>query len=129
MTAGAREKDRNEKNEGLGLRLREAREYLGLSQEAVADFVGIGRASVSAIESGKRRVTAVELNDFSRLFGVAPSELLGEGPPAGSGNATMNALFRTTRSLAPDDQDQVLKFAKFLQSVGRPENKSLDPGR
>ena len=44
--------------ERLGALLREAREYLGLSQELVAEKLGIPRASVSAIETGKRFTAA-----------------------------------------------------------------------
>lgn len=41
----------------LAQRLREAREYIGLLQEKVAVALDIPRASVSAIETGKRRIT------------------------------------------------------------------------
>jgi len=42
--------------ERLSQRLREAREYLGMSQEFVAEHLGLSRASVSAIETTKRKV-------------------------------------------------------------------------
>ena len=49
----------------LGSRLRDAREYLGLSQEFVAEQLRIPRASISAIETGKRKVSTRELSEFS----------------------------------------------------------------
>ena len=52
----------------LGSLLKEAREYLGLSQEAVADKLGIPRASVSALETGKRKVSSLELRQLARLY-------------------------------------------------------------
>ena len=52
----------------MGARLREAREFLGLSQEVVADALGVPRASVSAMESGRRKVSSLELRDLARLY-------------------------------------------------------------
>ena len=52
----------------LAARLREAREYLGLSQEEVARHLDLSRASISAIEAGKRRVQSLELRDLARLY-------------------------------------------------------------
>jgi transcriptional regulator with XRE-family HTH domain len=60
----------------LASRLRAAREAAGLSQEAVADALGLHRPSVTNIESGKRRLLAVELVQFARLYAVPVSELL-----------------------------------------------------
>jgi DNA-binding XRE family transcriptional regulator len=44
--------------------VREAREYVGLSQEAVAKALGIPRPSVSSMESGKRKVSMIELQQL-----------------------------------------------------------------
>ena len=45
----------------LGIRLREARNYLGFKQEEVASALGIPRTALSDIESGQRKVDAIEL--------------------------------------------------------------------
>ena len=52
----------------MGARLRQAREYLGFSQEAVAEALGVPRASVSAMEGGHRKVSSLELRDLARLY-------------------------------------------------------------
>lgn len=57
-------------------RLREARKYLKLSQEFVARQMNLSRPTISAIESGQRKVTAEELNKFSQLYGVSIEELM-----------------------------------------------------
>jgi len=44
--------------------VREAREYVGLSQEAVAKALGIPCPSVSSMESGKRKVSMIELQQL-----------------------------------------------------------------
>ncbi len=45
----------------LGSRLKEAREYLGLSQDEVARIVHIPRPAISLMEAGQRKVEAIEL--------------------------------------------------------------------
>lgn len=111
----------------LANRLREAREYLGLSQEAVAQRLGIPRASVSAFESGRRRVTSIELQRLARLYRTPVSRLLDEDESA---DPVETALFRTATTLSDEDRRQVLRFAEFLKAAGpyeEPEGKrSLD---
>lgn len=60
-------------------RLREAREQAGLTQVEVADALGQPQSWVSRSETGERRVDAVELQRFARLYGTTVSALLGEG--------------------------------------------------
>lgn len=101
--------------QALARRLRESREYLGLSQEAVAEYLGVPRASVSAIEAAKRKVSSMELRDLARLYRTSVEQLLGEeqeeDPVAG-------ALYRTARDLRQEDREQVLRFAEFLRGAG-----------
>lgn len=100
----------------LAARLREAREYVGLLQEDVARALGIPRASVSALESSKRRVSSLELRRLARLYRRPVGWLLGEDleidPSA--------PLFRATAELSDNDKEQVLRFAEFLAGAGRP---------
>lgn len=53
----------------LGRRIREAREALNLGQEALADRVGMPRTALSALENGKRDVSAAELLQFADALG------------------------------------------------------------
>lgn len=52
-------------------RLRLAREKAGLSQAEVARRLGKGQAYVWKSEVGERRVDAVELRAFARIYGVS----------------------------------------------------------
>jgi transcriptional regulator with XRE-family HTH domain len=104
----------------LGSLLKEAREYLGLSQESVATKLGIPRASVSALETGKRKVSSLELKQLAQLYKRPLSHFLAE--EAGShepDDQTTVALFRTAKSLTDEDREQVLRFAQFLKRAGR----------
>ena len=52
----------------LGARLRKAREYLGLSQDEVAKYLDIPRTALSHIESGQRRIDALELKKVAAIY-------------------------------------------------------------
>lgn len=52
----------------LGRRLRDARTNCGLSQEEVADELGIPRTAVVHIESGNRAVSTLELAEMAKLY-------------------------------------------------------------
>jgi transcriptional regulator with XRE-family HTH domain len=109
----------------MGSRLREAREFLGLSQEVVAEVLQIPRASVSAIESGRRKVSSLELRDLARLY-KRPLEYFYDDAERADDedDETAQALFRATRNLTEDDKAQVLRFAEFLRGSGRaPERR------
>ncbi len=100
----------------LGSRLREAREYIGLLQEDAARALGIPRASVSALESGKRQVSSLELRRLARLYRRPVGWLLGEDLEVDHSAP----LHRAAAALSDNDKDQLLRFAEFLAGAGRP---------
>jgi Zn-dependent peptidase ImmA (M78 family)/DNA-binding XRE family transcriptional regulator len=63
--------------EQLGRALQEARKRVRLSQTTVGQRLGVTRQVVSAYESGKRDISAIELSTLCNLFRVTPNELLG----------------------------------------------------
>jgi transcriptional regulator with XRE-family HTH domain len=110
----------------IATRLREAREYVGLLQEEVASALGIPRASVSAMEAGKRRVTGLELRRLARIYRKPVGWLLGE-ESIELGDA--EPLYRAAESLSPGDRDQVLRFAEFLAAAGKPAGSRTPAAR
>lgn len=112
----AEERERSLTEPDLADRIRQERAYVGLSQADVAAALGISRAAVSAVETGKRRVSGIELGRLAELFGTSVDRLLGREVAA---DETTNALFRATNSLTNDDKEQVLRFAEFLRGVGK----------
>lgn len=96
-------------------RLKQTREYLGLSQQTVAEYVGIPRAAVSSIESGKRRVDTLELEKFSKLYKYPVNYFYGEDT---EDEKTVQLLARTAKDLKETDREQVLRFAQFLKNMG-----------
>lgn len=110
----------------IGARLKEAREYVGLLQEDVASALGIPRASVSALESGKRRVTGLEVRRLARIYRKPVGWLLGEDDVELS---DAEPLYRAAEALSERDRDQVLRFAEFLAAAGRPGSAGRAAGR
>jgi len=66
----------------LGVRLREARERTGLSQGELGALVNLDRTAVNKIESGVRKVTALELSEIAAALGVRMSSFFAEPIPA-----------------------------------------------
>jgi len=60
----------------LGIRIKNLREELGLSQERLGSLLKIGRVSLSQIESGERKINAEEIAKFSKIFNITTDVLL-----------------------------------------------------
>lgn len=99
----------------IAARLREAREYLGISQDEVASVLGISRPAVTNIESGSRKVEAVELDELARLYGRPVSYFL-EGEQQRAQQERVEFLARKLSGLSQKDLLEVERFAEFLRT-------------
>jgi transcriptional regulator with XRE-family HTH domain len=99
----------------LGARLKEMREYRGFSQEDVAQYLGIPRPAVSLMESGTRRLDVLEVRKLAALFQCSIDEITGEDTPHVD-QQSIGLVARAARALSPEDREEVLRFAEFLQS-------------
>ncbi|MGB3624697.1 MAG: helix-turn-helix transcriptional regulator [Henriciella sp.] len=99
----------------IGARLKAAREYLEISQDEAAGALGVTRSAISLIESGKRKVNAVELSRFAQLYSQSVDSFTGslKVPPLPE---SVEALARAATKLSDEDREQLLSFARFLQS-------------
>ena len=109
-TRGSDEPDRMQ----LSRRLREAREYVGLSQEEVAFALSVSRPAVVHIESGTRKVEAFELNKLSELYGRSVDYLLTGKAPAD--DTRIAFLARATKGMSDSDMEELARFAAFLKN-------------
>ncbi|MBR8312484.1 helix-turn-helix transcriptional regulator [Burkholderia dolosa] len=105
----------------LAQRLREAREYVGLSQGDVATALGISRPAVTNIEAGTRKVEAVELDKLSQLYGKTMQFFLTGEPPVE--NTRVAFLARATHGLSDRDFEELGRFAEFLRSSGKSKRR------
>jgi Zn-dependent peptidase ImmA (M78 family)/DNA-binding XRE family transcriptional regulator len=83
----------------LAERLKAARENAGLTQQEVAEAIGVGRTAVVQIEAGKRAVTSLELAEMAQLYGRGISEFIEEKPFE---EDPLVALFRATPGYTED---------------------------
>jgi transcriptional regulator with XRE-family HTH domain len=62
----------------FGGNARRFRKALGLSQEAVAERMGVDRAFVSSMERGRQNVTLLTIWEMAQALQVRPADLLDE---------------------------------------------------
>jgi transcriptional regulator with XRE-family HTH domain len=99
----------------LARRLREAREYVGLSQDEVAEALNISRPGVTHLESGQRKVESTELQKLSTLYGRTVDYLLNGVELAAESQVAF--LARALHGLSANDMEELSRFAKFLRNV------------
>lgn len=99
----------------LAKRFREVREYLGFSQQMVADRTGIARSAISDIERGARKVDSLELKKLARLYQRPAGYFLDERPDATPGDHAIAGLARALAQLTEGDRDAVVRFAEYLR--------------
>lgn len=105
----------------LGARLREAREYLGLSQGEVAAYLRIPRSALSHIESGRRRIDALELKQMAELYRQPIAYFTGEIQVAEGMAEDVAHLARAAASLSKRDREELRRFAEYLRARGKQE--------
>ena len=60
----------------FGLRLREVREEVGISQEKLAELAKLHRTYVSSVERGKNNISLVNIERLAAALGVTMGELM-----------------------------------------------------
>ncbi len=103
----------------LAGRLKETREYLGLSQEDAAKAAGLNRIVISAIETGRRKVESVELSALAKAYRQPIEFFLRSG--ADEETDEIQNLARAARELMPNDRAELLKFAQYLRTYRAPD--------
>lgn len=100
----------------LTARLRGARRAARLSQEQAAAALGVARAVISAMENGKRRVTALELARLARAYGTTAAWLLGEAQAGDSGDEAVVTVAAIMSRLGCRDRSLLLRYARFTEA-------------
>lgn len=108
----------------IAQKVKETREYLGLTQDQVAKALSMPRSAISDIETGKRKVTADELKRIALLFRHPVNHFLGEEPELAPDVA---ALARTAKNLSENDRKELLRFARFLEYQNKDKSSEEEP--
>lgn len=104
--------------EALGKRLQEARKSVTLTQQEVADELGLSRESLAQIEAGDRSVNSLEIVRLARMYGRSLSSLLHESEDAES-EEPLTALFRMQDTLgeSPELRSQLTWFSNVFREA------------
>jgi transcriptional regulator with XRE-family HTH domain len=92
----------------VGERVRAARVGAGLSQADLAEVVGLDRTMIAKIESGSRRVDALELARLASATGIPMGQLLEDVPAV---------LSRRTVALAEDTTTEIGRESNLLDAA------------
>lgn len=102
----------------LGEKLRQAREYVGFSQDEVATFLKLPRTAITNIEAGQRKVEALELKRLAELYRQPVGHFTGEDEASASLPADVAHLARQAAKLSVKDREELGRFAEFLKTRG-----------
>lgn len=103
----------------IASRLREARRMAGLSQAQVAKMLGLHRPSITETESGNRKASADEIAQFSKLYDVSVSWLLGEdAEQLDAQSDKVQLAARELQKLDPKDLDRLLVILSSMRREG-----------
>ncbi len=103
----------------LGELLRQAREYVELSQEEVGKRLDLPRTAISMIESGQRRLDTLELKRFAEIYQRPVSYFTGDHDLAAALPKDIEHLARQASTLSETDRAELARFAEFLGSRSR----------
>jgi Zn-dependent peptidase ImmA (M78 family)/transcriptional regulator with XRE-family HTH domain len=90
----------------LGRRIRQARESCGMTQDEVAEKLGVSRPVVVLIEQGKRPVSGLELQTLAYLFARDMRDLLAD---EFAEDDVVHALFRSHEDVGEEGVKQALR--------------------
>jgi transcriptional regulator with XRE-family HTH domain len=100
----------------LGERLRQAREYLELSQDEVAKIMSVPRTAISLLESGQRRLAALELKKLAEIYKRPAAYFTEETEIAAAMPEDVAHLARAASKLSEQDRGELARFAEFLSA-------------
>lgn len=103
-----------ENNLNIAERLRIARTQAGLSQGQVAHMLNLQRPTISEIEAGRRKVSAEELLNFSKIYDVSISWLIECKPEIPDPAVELAA--RELGKLKKEDLNIVLNLLRTLRT-------------
>lgn len=92
--------------------IKEWRKHRSLTQDQLAERIGINRAYLSKIESGARRYDQPFLEAAAEVLQCAPADLIVRDPSDPDG------IWSIWDALAPAQRNQVVEIAKTIKRTG-----------
>jgi len=98
----------------IGEKLRQLREYMGLTQTQVASILNVGRDAIIRIEKGIRKIDIKELKNFSKLYNISVDELI----ETETKNKYRQEIFaRGFSSLSDKDKKEILDLIEYKNMI------------
>ncbi|MCB0210746.1 MAG: XRE family transcriptional regulator [Anaerolineae bacterium] len=100
----------------IGSYLTDELEQRGWSHSELARRAGVAQVTVSLVIAGKRNPGCDFCIKIAQALGESPEKLLRLAdilPPALGDNATVQEIMDTLKQLPEQEQEEVLKYAKF----------------
>jgi transcriptional regulator with XRE-family HTH domain len=94
--------------DSFGAAIKKLRHLKGISQEKVAEILGVSQAAISQFEKNERKPTQENINRIAALFGVSEADLQ---DPSDHLRAILKA---DIEGLSPDDLQIVHTFLEFI---------------
>jgi transcriptional regulator with XRE-family HTH domain len=110
----------------IGSNIKTLREGFGLTQEQVAQYLGINRVEVSYFEGGSRKAPLAVLIRLSDLFGVNLDVLIEQDVNIADINTAI--AFRAN-DLQKEDLGKIEAFQKFIRNYLKMERLLNDKSR
>jgi transcriptional regulator with XRE-family HTH domain len=92
--------------------IKEWRKHRGLTQDQLAERIGMDRAYLSKIESGKRRYDQPFLEAAAEILQCEPADLIVRDPSDPDG------IWSIWDTLRPVEKSQVVEIAKTIKRTG-----------
>lgn len=99
----------------IAMRVAEARQYLELTENELADMVGVQVAEIVAIEAGNEPVSAALLLDIAKALGRG-IEFFTAAIPVQAAAERTEFLARAAETLSEEDMGELKRFATYLRS-------------
>lgn len=111
----------------LGQRLQESRKARGLTQQDVANELGMARTTVTALEKGERRIQSKEIIELARLYGREVSELVSGRKILGDFAVQFRASVIKTGHYQAELEQAIRQFQKLCEDYMYLEKMSETP--
>lgn len=98
-------------NEIIGRNIKLFREKNGISQDVLANYLGVTRVEVSYFENGKRNISTVIIEKAAKLFGIDDYDFYEENTESQQVNV---ALAFKADFLNKEDLEQIADFRKII---------------
>ncbi|MDD4391103.1 MAG: helix-turn-helix domain-containing protein [Eubacteriales bacterium] len=97
----------------FAIKLKELRTLAGISQEKLAEKIGVSGVMISQYENGKKMPSRETIKKIAAFFGVSSSDMIGDS----SGEKLSDEIIilnRGAKKMSPEKQKQLLDIAKVM---------------